>query len=855
MMPGITSVTLDQSTTPEQIEINFDPNAVAQVDGTLPGGPQLPQRAAKGAAPYVDSAFSNLLTNLDACSDFELDQLASDGSVVNEIFGPDNPPAQENATWLNVAGTEEVQVAIPISGPALQPGNYQVAVEGLSTLAQDFDGLYPGSVWDALNSSYAPVPISTFTVHGLGASFQDALGLGTIGPTMLTIPGSLNPDDFRSAVDFYQFTLGPTPGNLWEVEIALGAQAIGSKLQADIVLFGADGTIQKAGLSGTGLPGDPGNPYLFAGLAPGTYYVGVSGAGYLPHAPANPNGYDPELGVPGILGFSQPGGPFPFQLNVVANPDPGRATVTGFLPNWADPLSKSPTSLTLDFSSPINLSNLFLVDQAEGSVELIDSSNRSWPITPDSYDVSRNELTTIIDEPLAAGTYRLVSPAGDPLTDQAGRTVVAPGEPAGVLATFTVAAQTGATSPEDLGVIWPEQIGAAPSSIGEVVSGSNELAPGQQVTFRFVAIVMGWYKLQTVVEGGSIAVQQLGPSSTNTLDAGSTARVNNYLMQLAPGVYQIRFVNVGAQGAHLSWRLKIASLDWEKILANGVGQASAVYLGLVAPTASDPNPGASATESFASIGVSPTATPSGGSFPGPAGPIPSNLLVTLDTGLMGLPPNAPSSIAPVGPAVVLDSVALADSASGLLPGIRYASMSWTRSGDEPEESAGATAAGWKARAKDAVIPSAESRPARELDPEADSILADQRALVQPSLLLSVAGIVRDWLGRRWSEAPVPSPRGLSPAPTDSQVRLANAALRHGQSRQNGPTESTVEADMQFPGGLVLVVIAACRLREPIGHLWRTRAVPTALPRAKGRPYYPKPHASSTFARKPTRVRR
>ena len=82
--------------------------------------------------------------------------------------------------------------------------------------------------------------------------------------------------------------------------------------------------------------------------------------------------------------------------------------------------------------------------------------------------------------------------------------MIAPGQPAGVLESFNVAAATGKQPRGNLGVIWPNQIGISPSSIGETFSSSVELQPGQAVTYRFVAIVMGLYKLQTVVSSGSI---------------------------------------------------------------------------------------------------------------------------------------------------------------------------------------------------------------------------------------------------------------------------------------------------------------------------------------------------------------
>ena len=54
------------------------------------------------------------------------------------------------------------------------------------------------------------------------------------------------------------------------------------------------------------------------------------------------------------------------------------------------------------------------------------------------------------------------------------------------------------------------------------------------------------------------------------LDPGSTNQLNDYLMNLTDGVYTVRFVNEGSQPVTIHWVLKIARLDWEKIINNGV---------------------------------------------------------------------------------------------------------------------------------------------------------------------------------------------------------------------------------------------------------------------------------------------
>jgi len=834
-LPGVTAVTFDTSTMPPQVEITFDQTDISKIGGTLPDG--------FGAT--ADEKLYALLNGQDGLSDFEIDQLANDGTVVNQILGPMNLPSVENVTTVTVAGSQVVQVSIPIIGPALQPGHYQVALEGASTFDMLFDAIEPGPAWDALYNNFQPVAIGQFAVYGPGARFQNASSLPTPGSAVTTVTGYLNPDDYRSAVDLYQFTLGPTPGNLWQVGLAVQANSIGSALQADVTLFRSDGTVVASGLSGTGLPGDPGDPYLFAGLQPGTYCIGVSGAGYLPYGSS---GYDPKLGIPGILGLNQPGGPFPFHLSVVAAPHSQPTTLTSSSPNWLDPFSPSPTSLTLDFSGPINLSNLFVVDQAEGSLELVDAANVVWPITAESYNIGQHELTMIIDEPLPGGTYSLISPTGDPLTDLAGQPVIAPGEPAGVLATFNVAAPSGLSIPGNLGVLWPEQIGIAPASIGGTFSGSVSLEHGQSVTYRFVASVTGLYKLQTVMGGGSIMVQQFGSAGMNTLDGGSTNRINNYLMPLVDGVYQIRFFNVGAEPAQFHWLLKIASVDWEKIIGNGVGQSGALALGLLAAPVADPSPsqspGFQGPLTFAAANLTA----------GPSGPIPSNLLITLNTSLMGQPGLTGSDIASVGPSVDGTSVALADSTRGLIPGIRYASMFETGS----REDAGAPADGNRAGAKDRLggeaIGATAAQSDNRLDPDATSIRADQRALLQSEWLIRVAGTIRDWFGPTSADSRISHSDFSSAPPLPSNLAAAGREAFAARSpRRLTIVDRTARADVEFPAGLLVVAVAVCRLHAPVRRWWRRRTPIIVKGHRLATPLYPAPHSSSTLARARTRV--
>ena len=214
------------------------------------------------------------------------------------------------------------------SKPALAPTELIIPLQKLIPSDYSYDSLtLPAGEYEidlvggtgisyAVSGANAPGPqlwnpdqdhsIGTFTVMGQGASISSATDLGTIGSSMRTEWGSLNPDDPQTAVSLYQFTL--PAGHFWQVGLQVSANTIGSPLLPGLSLLDSAGNVLATRNSGQGLPNNPNDPYLFIGLNPGTYYVGVSGSGNLAAAPG---GYDPVLGIPGSGGLPQPGGPFP----------------------------------------------------------------------------------------------------------------------------------------------------------------------------------------------------------------------------------------------------------------------------------------------------------------------------------------------------------------------------------------------------------------------------------------------------------------------------------------------------------------------------------------------------------------
>ena len=295
--------------------------------------------------------------------------------------------------------------------------------------------------------------------------------------------------------------------------------------------------------------------------------------------------------------------PGTFELSVIAQPHVQATQLVGFSLSHEDPLNPSPTSMTLNFSAPVDVADLFTPDKQQTAFDVVDSAGRIWPVTAESYQTTSAQLTLIFNEPIPPGQYELTVPTSGGLTDLAGQPVVATGEPSGVLATWTVSGISGPKYPDNLGVLWP----SAPSLVWSTTPGSfsesTMLNPGQEESYRWVVTVPGFYKLQTEVVGSSVEVVNASGSQASVLDSGSTNPLNNYLMSLSAGVYELRFTNVGTQRADVQWLLKIESLDWEKIFNNGISQSSALSLMTFAP----PTPSAANGAGLGLLSIPPTA--------------------------------------------------------------------------------------------------------------------------------------------------------------------------------------------------------------------------------------------------------
>jgi Bacterial pre-peptidase C-terminal domain len=778
--------------------------------------------------------------------DVQIEELNRDGTRT-PIWSFDDPPPEQSddtGTELIVPLQTFNSADFAYDNLTLPAGRYEIDLLGGTGLSYAASGaLGPGpQLWDP-NQDHA---IGTFTVGGQGATLNAANSLGMIGPTVQTTWGLLNPDDPQTAVDLYQFTL--PEGHFWQVGLAIESYSIGSSLLPALSLMDADGSVLATRDSGTGLPSNPNDPYLFMGLKAGTYYIGVSGAGNLASAPG---GYDPVLGVPGSAGLPQPGGPFPFALGLFARPHDQPTRLVNVAVDRSDPYDTSPTGLTLTFSGPIDVSKLFVPDSQVTAIQVVDSSGQVWPITAESYEVSDYKLRMIFDQPLPAGSYSLISSPILGLTDLAGQPVSGAVGTDDVLANWTVVPQTVPQAANDLGILWPDSTNETlPSSTGPFKE-TTVLAPGQGMDYRWAVIVPGFYKLQTQLTGGPVAVFNIWDGQSTVLDRGSTNRLNNYLMNLDDGVYTIRFVNESSQPVAIDWVLKIARLDWEKILNNGVSQTSALSLSLVSsPSADSGNNSAASVSSFqTSLASGPGSVPAGS-----LGPVPASLLVTLNTGLIGQPTLGSQNLAVVGPSVPTGSTALANNGNSLISEFQFGStIDWSQWLMDEESLPDAELAGQKLIPTDAVVVRAKAVVSVRSDPLAHGAGADQLALGRAEWLVRLGARLQRWLApvAAGNETLLESPEPLLRSGLVQNSRgltLGNP----GDEERNERTRSAAHADLSAATCVILVGATACRLRRPLLKWWRATSRLAVQGEKLARPLHRGPHIPSIRARATTR---
>ena len=355
-------------------------------------------------------------------------QTDADGNPTS-FTSPDSLTMDHSATRLSASLTE-----------TLAPGHYQVWIPGSSAIT-DLAGNY-------LTDGRTNLVGGQFDVAVPGVRLADAVDLANPGSTPVEVHGALDFQTSSRAVSLYRIQLDP--GHFWRLGLEVTAQKDGGTPDTALALFDDQGRLIAS--DAVGLPDAPGDPYLFAGLQPGTYYVGVSGVGNLPGLPG---GYDPATGSPGSVTQSQNGGPF--TLHVVADPVDAPPTVLGFTLDHADPADSAPTGFTLAFSRAIAVTGQFgdREPSLSNAIEVVDQAGRNWPVQVSNYSESNAKISYLFDTSLPPGHYLVELPEQGGLTDLAGLSPVAAGQPSDVLGQFDVAERQGELNPLDLGALLP----------------------------------------------------------------------------------------------------------------------------------------------------------------------------------------------------------------------------------------------------------------------------------------------------------------------------------------------------------------------------------------------------------------
>jgi methionine-rich copper-binding protein CopC len=554
------------SSTSSAIASSSTPSPWLSVVSTTPASSAVLASSPSTLQVTFDRPLDGFLVGSD---DFELVHVASDGST--------SPMLPGEASLGESLDADGRQIDLTLSEPLIQ-GHYRLLLNPDSQI-QGVDG-------STLDMTGAGLVVSDFTFSPPQDGLGSAVDLGVLGPQESTVPGQLDLASDPGAVQYYKFEVAT--GHHWLVGLEISSHRDGGTLDSSLSLFDAQGHLIST--ANEGLSGDPDDPYLFAGLDPGTYYVGVAAMNNLPDASG---AYDPSASE---VNQANPGGPF--QLDVVADEADQPTQLLGLRLDQADPLSTSPTGLTLQFSGGLAVTSF--ANSSDPSLALVDQSGATWSLTPIHYDPNDGQLSLAFDRPLAPGTYTLELTGPSSLLDLAGRIPVAEGLPAGTLGSFVVAPSKPVAG--DLGPILP---GFGASGLSSTVT----VTPGRATTEHFLVIEPGVYAFDGVAPGSGVQFS-VEDGSGNVLATGpgisASAGVACYL---EPGAYQVVLTTVGTQPATTSLAIVQRINERSSLLESGVAQGPALNLRLVTPQADFGQGSSTPTNSTNSPTANPPTTP------------------------------------------------------------------------------------------------------------------------------------------------------------------------------------------------------------------------------------------------------
>lgn len=582
----------------------------------------------------------------------------------------------------------------------LAPGRYQIVLLG-STSQLSGVGTVNGPGAPLANQGFDEV-VSTFTITSKTpevppSPWETAINLGQLGSVPLVTPGSLDLSLPLGTTQYYKFTLAS--GHFWRLGAEVTAQRDGGTLNSVLTLYDAEGNVLKS--VDVGRSDKPFDPYLFAGLQAGTYYIGVSRSPHAAVAEA-PAGSLPGTPPSGTDGSTEADGTY--RLHVLAQVADTRTTLLDSRLDYADPLDQRPTGITLVFSNPMDVESFRETIGPGGKVgfyglELVDQDGRVWSLTSASFYERNSQFSFLFSSPLPKGQYTLRISTANGVTDLTGRGLVAPKNlPSGTLASWTVTADASQQDANDFGTILGYASGA--------VRKEGTLAAQASNSYRFVAPANGYFTIEFNASSQFFLIQVIGPDGSVIEESVLGSSLNSRTFQLTAGVYTIRTQATGSDEVKFSLALFRKQVSGESVLDNGLGQGSALNLAFLTPVPLTPttptnptNPGNEPGEPTIpspvpspSPGPSPLPTP--GSPPGlgnpgpqdpvqappvtgkPQGPLGTSssaqgLVLTLGSGLIGSPTAGAEHVAAVGPGTSNGTTALAAHTPGVLQGILY----------------------------------------------------------------------------------------------------------------------------------------------------------------------------------------
>ena len=577
---------------------------------------------------------------------------------------------QSDNTWLPVLndGVTSLDESVDDSGTILQltlnsslpVGTYRLVLPAYSMIA----GLDGTTFADVSND----LDLGHFTMAQQGVTLKDAVD---IGPVTLTSPGVGNSTsswsagidgslDFNAnplAVNLYKITV--PAGHFWRLGAEVESQRLGGSLESALTVFDSQGNVVR--FSNAGRSSSPNDAYLYTGLGPGTYYIGVSGTRNIP-APSY-HGYDVISGDPGTVVQSQAGGSYTLELSLDTADQPTELVQSSL--DYADPLDTTPTGLTLVFNEILDAQSVR--GQPTPGFVLTNQAGQTFPLTIVNVDEATGKYTFLFDNTLPAGDYTLMIAGNNGAKDLAGLTPVAANHPQGVMMTFHVKASTANSDPYN--------VGAFNNNIHQGVRFEASINPGESTTWRFVLTSDGVYQFGTSFATGQIEVQILGGGSPGTwYPAGTAGVVGGFDYYYKAGVYLISFRNVGSAAADFHWMIRL-NQAWDSFFDNGIGQSSAMTLRqvdpsaagssgqpilapsgpVIIPTSSGPNSPQGGGAVSPSPGESTPSTLGSTSSPAVSSTGHSSLVVTFGDTLVGRPTHASDHV----------TVANSDAASGI----------------------------------------------------------------------------------------------------------------------------------------------------------------------------------------------